>query len=204
MINVKVEQHDGKLYTYTPYNRNFVARAKTIGGRWDPAEKAWYFNERDKELALNLLSELFGYTQTTEQVADVEIHIKAGQQYYDFDDDFNDFDSDGTLIVANRPIAWRKSRNAAVALADGVVLKDGKFPSSAGSAKYPHIWDHDIENDVTLLIHDFPLSSVEKISPGFAPVVLEKSIDVEGLKVEKEKLLARLKEIDELLASVEK
>ena len=47
MKNGEYEVRDvggGKALVVSPYNPDFVARVKALGGRWNPSERAWLVN----------------------------------------------------------------------------------------------------------------------------------------------------------------
>ena len=42
MCNIKVTIKDGRASIYTPFNRDFVAAIRNVGGRkWDGENKCW-------------------------------------------------------------------------------------------------------------------------------------------------------------------
>ena len=84
-----------------------------------------------------------------------------------------------------------------VRLADNVVLVSGRFASSAGSCAHPQIgWTDD---PAILEIRDIPASSLSK-AHGKYETVDDAGLD-DGLLAERERLQARIHEIDALLAS---
>ncbi len=182
----KIEGIDGeKIVAVTPYNPDWPALAKRIGGRWNPEIKAWTFNPRDEDKVRELAIRLFGTDGETGMAATVTVQ-------YDIYSAFNNYTDDCWLF--GRKIAWRPKRDDTVRLGDGVIILKGGFKPSGGSMKYPEIAPLD---GTILEIRDVPAGHADLNDP--CVMVVEQTTDREALIKERDKLLVRLAEIDELL-----
>ncbi len=57
---VSVEVAGGRLLVRAPYNPDFPDRAKPLGGKWAPAEKAWAFDPRDEAVVRGICRATYG------------------------------------------------------------------------------------------------------------------------------------------------
>lgn len=103
-----------------------------------------------------------------------------------------------------RAVARRRRRDADVTLGEGVAVTRGDFTDRGGSVSHPAIIDSG--DDVTLVVHDLPTAIMadEQLVAGYgiSPVPPAEA-DLTALRVEREKLLRRVAEIDTLLAAAE-
>lgn len=179
----------GRLAVITPYNKDFIAGARRLRGRWDGGTKAWTFDPRDSERVEKLLHEVFGYVANPSgEVATVRVFLD------------HDNAKGKTVSFAGREICWRRYRDAEVQLAPNVVVVEGSFWGRGGSMKYPAVLNYD-DTDVVLEVRDVPIEALEvekdikweKVETAGVPSVEQ------VLRAEREKLVARLAEIDALL-----
>lgn len=145
----------GGIAVSCPYNADFVAGAKRLGGKWKGG--AWVFDTRDEERVRDLLRTVYGTDGAPVDTVDVRITIRASANIDPArrpSDQRPSYSSE--LWFAGRQILRRRSRDSAVELGKGVVLLSGRFWGSGGSAKYPDIGDPHGENDVVLEVRDVP------------------------------------------------
>ena len=182
----KIEGIDGeKIVAVTPYTPDWPSAAKKIGGRWNPEIKAWVFDPRDEDKVRQLAIKLFGTDGETGTASTVTVH-------YDIYSDFNN--CRGECWLFGRKIAWRLGRDSSVRLGDGVIILKGGFKNSGGSMKYPEIAP--LEGTI-LEIRDVPAGHSDLSKSDV--VVVEQATNRETLIKERDQLLVRLAEIDELL-----
>ena len=55
-----VEEEDGRIAVSSPYHPKFPARARSLGGIWDAARRAWVFDAGDHERVRLLCREIYG------------------------------------------------------------------------------------------------------------------------------------------------
>ncbi len=194
-MSITVTTENGKTNVRSPYDASFVAKAKTIGGRWDGANKAWQFDSRDENRVRDLCREVFGTDGSPADTADlVTVRIRAA------DHELNS-NNGGHIQFAGRRLATRPGRDSAVRLAAGVVVVEGAFDGSGGSMRYPVVAADD---EVVLEVRDIPRATLSLEREDSYEIIAEKNAaDVDVLLSERERLLARLAEIDALLPEPE-
>lgn len=189
MQNVKIDTTDKRAYLTAPYDAAAVAAAHDLGGSWDGRNKRWSFDVRDVERVRELARTYWG-TDGTEPEGDlVTVRIDAYAH-----------ETGNEIRFAGRRVAIRRGRDEPVKLSAGVVVVAGKLPSSAGSMKNPAVLEWG--NEVTLEVRDLPRGALAVEADDSYTLVDDGQIDVDALHAEREKLLARLAEIDAMLSAV--
>lgn len=182
---MRIYSEENKLYVESDYSAKFVREAKKLNGKW--TGRAWVFDANDEEMVRDVLLKVYGEDgKTAVETVNVEVAI----------DDIAGYDS---IELFGRVLAKRFSRDSNVKLHDSVIVKEGGFPSSGGSVKNPAL-KHS-ENTV-LLVKNVPVVLAEegvKKYPDAIKIVTDKKVDKDALLKEKESLLKRLAEIEELL-----
>lgn len=188
MKNIKIERVDGRLEVTSPYDRDFIFQIKQIGGRWISEKKVWSVSEELEQELMDILRDVYGW------VGDDPTTIRVTFKAYDF------WSDDGTIDIGPMTVAKRYSRDGAVSVADGFWVSGGSaFPSSGGSAKYPSVKP----NEDTEMTGDLPLDIYKALSEEEkALIIVDDGNKKKALEEEKEKLLARLAEIEEELAQM--
>ncbi len=200
MCKVSITVEGNTIHTSTPYDPAFVAACKQLNGKWHAATKTWTFDSRDEAAVREACIKAFGTDgsdTTTVELVDVRVSLHndgCGEE----------------LRMFGRCLARRPGRDCAVRLGEGVVIVAGGFPGSGGSAKHPAL----SANPGTVLeVRDVPASLVTE-----RPLILSKwedgartkaqagieivkrdEIDRKAMAAERERLMARLAEIDALL-----
>ena len=57
---VSIRMVGDRLYAATPFHDSFIAKARTIGGRWDGSERCWHFPLDQAKALSTLCMECFG------------------------------------------------------------------------------------------------------------------------------------------------
>ena len=190
-MSVTVTTENGKTSVTSPYDTEFVAKAKTIGGKWDGPSKAWTFDARDEQRVRDLCRKVYGTDGNPVEAGDlVTVRVRLA--------DHELSSSEGPYAkFAGRRIAERPGRDSAVRLAANVVLIEGKLASSGGSMRYPTIGANE---NVIVEVRDIPRATLTLEREDSYEIVGEDSdVDVDALLSERDRLLARLAEIDALL-----
>ncbi|MFD8705878.1 hypothetical protein ACFV1W_25285 [Kitasatospora sp. NPDC059648] len=176
---------NGRIALVSPYDPDVPAAARKIGGRWDSTAKYWHFDGRDEERVRELALEIFGTDGTPEAEADT-VTIR--------------WDISGAnteeLRYSGRLVARRRSRDERPQLGQGVILISGGFPARGGSEKYPKL---DAKAGTVVEIRDLPRAAVDADDPDVT--IVDERVDVEALQAERERIVARLAEIDAVLAA---
>lgn len=181
---------NGKISIHTPYNPGFNSRIKKAGARWNAAEKAWETDERNIETVRSIMREVYGQDDTPQET--VTVKVTVGEYSITVDK--------GPVVLFGRTVASARGRDSGARLGDGVSFEKGNCRSS-GSMKN---WDTKVDAGSVFTIYDVPRLAVEQRlgwddDYGTFEVVDEGARNLDALKAEKEALLKRLAEIEELL-----
>lgn len=176
-----------------PYNPAFIADAKRIGGRW--SAPAWMFDIRDEDRVRELCMEHYGEDgRAPTETKTVRVTFAQGLR-----------GEQDAARFCGREIARARGRDTGARLGKGVVILDGKI-GSGGSVKN---WLTVVSEGTTVLIRDVPAPMVERMlaeaadSRGDITAAIEDEvapIDRSALMQERERLYARIAEIDALIA----
>lgn len=181
---VSVTVNGSRVIVDAPYHPQFPARAKAIGGRFDGATKTWSFDARDEAGVREMCIAIYGTDRSaTAELVTVRVNVEsaAGDELY----------------IAGRQIARRPGRDIPVRLGAGVVIVSGGFAASGGSVKNPGLA---AKPGTVLEIRDIPRAALAGIPERYSPEVVEMTVDRDALIAERERLVARLAEIDALLS----
>jgi hypothetical protein len=203
-MTVEITTSGSTLYVVSPYNAEFVSAAKRLGGKWRAG--AWHLDARDEARVRTLCREVYGTDGVS--IADVvTLRVEWRQQ-----------DSEGTepISLHGRTIARATGRDSGARLGDGIAVLAGSF-GSGGSMKN---WRTTVRAGTIVLVRDFPRAAAEELLARQAaetrvvgvdgwegPVVVYSvepetaPVDLAALRAERERLVARLAEIDATLAT---
>ena len=185
--------NSGTALIDVPYNTRFVARIKRLGGRWLPEQKRWSIDARNVEHVRAAMLDCYGRTDVSADDL-VTVRVTVGDKGMSR--------CRGSIEMFGRVVARAWSRDEGARCGDGVVFIDGG-PDSGGSMKY---WETIIYAGSIFLIRDVPRSFVvvnqqSLVDQGHQIEIEERvEIDRAQLTTERERLTARLAEIDRLLA----
>lgn len=188
MNEFAIELAGGKAYVYTPYDPAFVSKIKLLGGRWNPAEKCWMVSDSAVEDARRVMREVYGRDdQPVAETVDVQLV---------FDKDVDELRAPVALL--GRIIASASGRDSGASVGTDVLFISG-CPTSGGSVKN---WRTVVHEGSVVRLPRLPKGAVENpdLPDGVRMEVLGGETDRAALEAEKAKLLARIAEIDELLA----
>ncbi|WP_030185976.1 helix-turn-helix domain-containing protein [Streptomyces capuensis] len=189
MTDINITTTNGKLEVSSPYHPDMPPLARGLGGRWNPANRTWAFDQRDEDRIRDMLRGIFGTDGSPVDQADL-ITVRWDISNYCHSK------GDNELRLAGRLVASRRSRDTDVRLGENVVLISGGFPGSAGSMQYPALAPRD---NTVIEVRDIPRAAVDLDDEGIT--LVESTIDTDALRAERTKLLDRLAEIDAALAT---
>lgn len=195
MQDITVITDNGTIAVASPYSKEFVEAAKTLGGRWNSESRTWEFSTRDEQRVRDLLHKLFGTDGNPHEAADL-VTVRTALQRHECS--HRDEDGPGRAVFAGRLIARRPTRNSPVKLSDGVVLVEGTLSRGGGSARYPEI---DASSDVIVEIRDIPRSILTLEDGDCYEIIEQGTAGRAALLAERAALLARLSEIDAQLGA---
>jgi hypothetical protein len=194
-MNIKIEKVGEKAQISSPYNPDFVKKIKAAGGKWSGADKVWEIDARAIETAREICRDVYGADDTYTETVTLRVETLM------------DMDAlHGPVVIAGRAVASAKGRDSGARIGDGVSFAAGK-PTSGGSVKN---WRTVIRSGAVIDLFDIPLAAAEKEvtapaldylgSPLYtAKVVKDQQEDTSALLAERERLMARLSEIDALI-----
>ena len=184
MVNVKVE--NGTVKVESPYNSEWISRARELGGRWKAP--CWEFDQTHEQLVRKALMAIYGENGTVVEKVMVDVYLDPETSYEE------------EIVLAGMTIARRRGRDWPVKMENGAVLVSGGFDASGGSAKYPRIG---CPKDNSIIRVSLPKAVLAKAQGDFhLEVVHNTTVSREKLEAERATLLKRLAEIDELLKLV--
>lgn len=182
---MKITVKENKAYIETPYNKEFVKAVKNIGqAKWQ--DGAWVVPAHMVDAVREIMLDIYGESDisTTERV-DVKLT---------FTEDVDAYQSAVTMF--GKTIARAYGRDKRVDVGEDVAFIKGA-PKAAGSVKN---WYTRIPEESVCIVSNVPETMLnEELPEGVTVEVLKKTVDRKALEEEKERLLARIAEIDNLL-----
>lgn len=189
-MTIKINTIDDRAYLETPYNANFVAAVKQIGGaRWDRDRRAWSIPAEAIDQAREIMRRVYGEDDRPSAEPNVSVKLI-------FSDEVSKWHGPVTILGKTIASAWGRDSGARVG--GDVVFVEGR-PKSGGSVKN---WYSVVPEGCVVVLHNVPQAAMQMELPEgvTAEVMQPATIDRAALEAERERLLARLAEIDQLLA----
>lgn len=185
---VQINIANGQLVVRSPYNTHFIEMAELAGGRYQGGD--WVFDARDEQRVREICMDAYGNDGIRADTCTVRVE-------FDRDDDAHA----DSIQLAGRPIAKASGRDSGATLSPGVVILEGGF-TSGGSSKN---WTTRVKDKKTVvLIRDFPREKAQRcIDKGEAWIKIVPGVNDlyhDALKLERERLIARLAQIDVILS----
>ncbi|MFK0294791.1 hypothetical protein ACIQU6_30565 [Streptomyces sp. NPDC090442] len=186
MSTVTITTENGKTCVESPYHPDWPSEARNLGGKWSGG--VWVFDARDESRVRELAREVYGTDGTPDPGGNVTVRIPL---VVDVRGPGNG--RPATLYRYGRTIATRFGRDEEPRLGDGVILVEGGFTGSAGSRSYIELGPLD---GTVVEVRDVPRSLAEEHG---LEIVEDDKPDPHTLRAERERLVARIAEIDALL-----
>jgi hypothetical protein len=189
---MRITETTTQLKIESDYHPDLPKRARNLGGDWDGAY--WVFDIRDKNRVEKMYRTIYGYFGDLESITTVNVQLIASNDCTE---------SRKGIFFAGRCIAAASGRDSGARLGEGVIIENGEA-DSGGSAKN---WITRITEDAIIEIKDVPLSKVQQaIKKGNRKwaeikIISEPDFNIFELEKERELIMARLVEIDEILAA---
>ena len=192
---ISITRSGSDISVASPFHPAFVSRAKELGGKWDAAAKVWTFDSRDEGDVRALCRAVYGTDGSPDtKLVDLRITFKSGARA-----------GQRAVYVCGREIARAWGRDSGAKLGDGVKLVQGRI-TSGGSMKN---WATVVDAGSIFIVRDVPEAKARAEAEAcntdeFSIEVLPSApaaVDVSALQAEREKLVARLAEIDAILST---
>lgn len=195
MSAIKVETKGGKSYITSPYNADFVGRIKLMGGKWDASSRRWAIKADALEAARKAMMDVYGETDEAPAAETVTLVLEFHAEMVK---------AQGPITIAGKTIATAFSRDGGARVGDDAAFIAGA-PESCGSARN---WGTCIPEGSVCEVYHVPKAVAEATvaaaasDPGAkykAHIKGDAQVDREKLLAEKQALLTRLAEINQLL-----
>lgn len=180
-----------KISVSSHYNSLFVKEARNLGGDFNRLSSQWEFDARDEAEVRELCYRIFGEDGVRTNFCDILVKFK--KTYY------ADRES---ICVLGFPVARAFGRDSGARLTPGVAVKQGGF-KSGGSVKN---WCTVASADTVIMLRDISRVLAEEYiqnqdeDSSISIEIISTTSSIDTLVAEREKLLARLAEINTQLA----
>lgn len=179
--------NNGQVKVQTPYNAEFVTKAKNLGGKWDSLSKSWIFSESVLDYVKEILIQIYGVTGENDYET-CSLIVK----------NYSAEIMNNAVVLFGRTIAKASGRDTGARLGDDIIWLSGNY-TSGGSAKY---WKTIVENG-NFEIQNFPVARTE--FEDVQQAVKEGWVEIKGAaaqKRSKEEILAEISALEEKLANL--
>lgn len=191
---ISISVSDSGITVASPYNPDFPARARALGGIWDADSKTWKFDARDESRVRELCLRIYGTDGSPIATGDlVTLRVTC-------DPHRSLWQNKGPLFFAGREIGRASGRDSGGRTGDGIVFLEGAV-TSGGSWKH---WQTCTTEGAIFEIRDLPrvkaMEAIAKNKVGITLQIIEAEESPEdrrsALKAERAAILSRLAEID--------
>lgn len=190
MERFEIKVNDGNCKIYTPYNKDFIAKLKLLGGRWDASASCWTISQRCIEEVREAMREVYGRDdQPVTDMVDVKLTFEESVTA-----------DRASVVILGRTVASAYGRDSGARVGDGVMFLQGK-PKSGGSVKN---WETIVPSGCVVKLLDVPKGLIERadLPDGVTLEIVGQNVDVQSLKDELTRLTARIKEIRRQLDAI--
>lgn len=183
---LKVNVKNGKAYIYTPYNTLFIQKVKQFGARWYKVDGCWVVSEMMMPNVRELLWEIFGSDGSVSgKTANVELSF--GEQY--------EGPLASSVVFLGREIVLNSK--GLLNTGEDVVISQGGYEIITRDDG----WRILVEKGSIFKVIGIPELVIRraKLPDCVTMKILEEVLDRDALIKERETLVKRIAEIDELL-----
>lgn len=186
---MNIEIIDNSAYVRAPYHPQFYAKIKRCGSaKWDSEKLAWRVNAEQVPVVRKLMTDVFG-----------ESDIPAEGKRYDVQLKFHESVEalrEGVYIFG-KCLARARGRDSGAQPGSDVCYIEGGC-TSGGSVKN---WYSRVKEGSVVMLYDVPetLAQKEEREAGVEYKLIERIVNKDELEAEKNRLLARVEEINALL-----
>lgn len=185
---MKIDVKDGVASVYTPYNPDFVRKIKGIGGaKWNGSKKCWTIPDFAVEAAREIMCDVYGYSDITTNET-VTLKITVNEEIRNTRDD---------ICLFGKTLAHATGRDSGARVGDDVAYVAGEA-TSGGSR---NSWDSVVSAGSVIILSNVNKTVYEKteVPYNIKIEIVESKVNRQQLLDEKERLLKRLAEIENLL-----
>lgn len=178
---------DNRAAVVAPYHPQFVKRVKLLGGKWDALNRTWNVPANAVDSVRSIMRTIYGRDDLfAGETLTVRLNFRESYSV-----------CHAPITMLGRTLASASGRNSGARIGDDVQFLAGA-PTSGGSVKY---WTTIIPSDSLVRLPDIPKVLIDSAElPDAVDMEIEKSdVNTVALAEEREKLLARITEIDAIL-----
>ncbi len=187
---IKTKTTDRFFFVWSPYDSDFVERARGFSARWDSDQRAWRFNVEFIDAARELMRDIYYCDDLTEpEYVTVRATIKNGgiQQ------------TCGAVEMFGKSLSIASGRDSGARVGQDVALISGAIDSGGSRAN----WTSNVAPRSVFLLTNVVKARFDaerETEEEYASFeVVSASVDKEALQEERARLVARIAEIDALL-----
>lgn len=190
---IVINRTEKSIAVKSPFNSTLPQRARALGGSWDASKKVWVYDAADEELVRSLYMDVYGEWEGSQHI---RVRITTTEELIGRCD---------SVYICGVQVARAYGRDSGAKVMDAKYIS-GDLPRSGGSAKY---WCTIVPAGATfdIQIPQDRLADIEREGEdrGFTVQVVDEGQDrkIQNLRDERERLLARIAEIDAILGKEE-
>lgn len=178
---------------YTPYNADFVAALKNgVGGaRWNASSRCWTVPAATVNAVREIMRRVYGRDdQTAGKTVRVRLHF-----------DVNICETRAPVTIFGHCIARAFGRDSGAKPGEGVIYLEGGCTSGGSRSNWDSIVEKGSVVELTAVQEAIIEAEKDDLNTHITYEIMDEkpAIDAEALKAERERLLTRLAEIDEIL-----
>lgn len=187
---MKIQIENGLAYVYTPYHPKFIRKIKRCSAaRWDAARQAWQVAADLVPVVRKLMIDVFGECDIPVEGKRFDVELRFNKPVW--------AEREGVYFFG-KCLARARGRDSGARPGDGVCYLEGGC-CSGGSMKY---WCSQVKEGSVVMLYDIPETLIlneERQEDVDYKFIERPTTNVDELKVEKVRLMARIEEIDAAL-----
>jgi hypothetical protein len=188
-LDYKITEAGGQILIEAPHNPTFDEKIKRAGAQWDAENKAWRMDAKEIETARKAMQLVYGRDDQPCETVSVRVTVRNTWGV-----------TRGPIVILGRVIAAATGRDSGARIEKDVAVERGGCDSAGTMTN----WETIIRRRTELVLHDVPKRLVDgndndDIEIEILNPAILKPLQTKALLAERERLLARLAEIDESL-----
>lgn len=195
-MDFKITIAKGAAQVKTPYNADFVSKIRMVGGaKWDAEKRRWTVPESAVPAVREIMRDVYGRDDLVEGET-VSVRLAFAETIEK---------TTTSVIIMGHTISRAYGRDSGANPGDGVSFVQGEC-FSGGSARN---WTSGVKGGSVVIVDKVPVSLYERekdqLPRGVTCEIVKNDYPTSRIQLEEEKsrLLARIAEIDKMLAEME-
>lgn len=193
--NMQRKQYDIKVKgdvadVYSPYNPEFVRRVKALGGQWEREERCWTIRAESIDAVRAAMDEVYGRSdlepgKTVTVVATFDRDDSAALSGY---------------MLFGQTIAVARDRDSGARVGDNAAFLRGEPKSGGSRSNWYTLIPAGSEVEIYKVPADYAAKCMDNLPEGVTARIKDEGPNYAALAAERDRLMARIAEIDRLLA----